>query len=91
MISKIKDCLKCWGGRDLTIAGRIQILKTLAVSKRCTNVSTMRTPLTQFLEHLNSIQKDLIWNNSCAKIEDCGIVVDYKEEDIKMLIFHPNS
>ena len=29
MISKIKNCLKCWGGRGLTIAGRIQIFKTL--------------------------------------------------------------
>ena len=30
MISKIKNCPKCWGGRGLTIAGRIQIFKTLA-------------------------------------------------------------
>ena len=33
MISKIKNCLKCWRGRGLTIAGRIQIFKTLAISK----------------------------------------------------------
>ena len=33
VISKIKDCLKCWEGRGLTIAGRIQIFKTLAIPR----------------------------------------------------------
>ena len=33
VISKIKACLKCWEGRCLTIAGRIQIFKTFAISK----------------------------------------------------------
>ena len=90
MISKIKNCLKCWGGRGVTIAGRIQIFKTLAISKTL-HISTMRTPPTQFLELLNSIQKDFIWNNSHAKIKHCSIIADYKEGGIKMLIFHPNS
>ena len=72
MISKIKDCLKCWEGRGLTIAGRIQISKTLYIS-------TMRNPPTQFLNLLNSIQKDFIWNKSRAKIKHCSIIADYKE------------
>ena len=82
MISKIKNCLKCWGGRGLTIAGRIQIFKTLAISKTL-YMSTMRTPPTQFLELLNSIQKDFIWNNSRAKIKHCSIIADYKEGGYK--------
>ena len=82
VISKIKNCLKCWGGRGLTIAGRIQIFKTLAISK-ILYMSTMRTPPTQFLELLNSIQKDFIWNNSRAKIKHCSIIADYKEGGYK--------
>ena len=78
MISKIRNCLKCWGGRGLTIAGRNQIFKTLAISKTL-YISTMRTPMTQFLELLNSIQKDFIWNTSCANIKHCNIIADYKE------------
>ena len=78
MISKIKNCLKCWEGRGLTIAGRIQMFKTLAISKTL-YMSTMRTPPTQFLELLNSIQKDFIWNNSHTKIKHCSIIADYKE------------
>ena len=39
----------------------------------------MRNPPTQFLNLLNSIQKDFIWNKSCAKIKHCSIIADYKE------------
>ena len=43
----------------------------------------MRTSPTQFLELLNSIQKDFIWNNSRAKIKHCSIIADYKERRYK--------
>ena len=82
VISKVKDYLKCWEGRGLTIAGRIQIFKTLAISKTL-YISTMRTPPTQFLNLLNSIQKDFIWNKSRAKIKHCSIIADYKEGGYK--------
>ena len=82
MISKIKNCLKCWGGIGLTIEGRIQIFKTLAISKTLC-MCTMRTPPTQFPELLNSIQKNFIWNNSRAKIKHCSIIADYKEGGYK--------
>ena len=78
MISKIKNCLKCWGGRGFTVADRIQIFKTLAISKTL-SMSTMRTPPTRFLELLSIIQKDFIWNNSHAKIKHCSIIADCKE------------
>ena len=43
----------------------------------------MRTPPTQFLVLLNSIQKDFLWNNSRAKIKHCSIIADYKEGGYK--------
>ena len=46
-------------------------------------MSTMRTPPTQFLELLNSIQKDFIWNNSSTKIKHCSIIADYKDGGYK--------
>ena len=79
VISKLKNCLKCWGGRVLTTEGRIQIL---AISKTL-YISTMRTPLTQFLELLSSIQKDFIWNKSSAKINHCSLIADFKEGGYK--------
>ena len=82
MISKIQDCLKCWEGRGLTVAGRIQIVKTLSISKTF-YISTMRNPPTHFLNLLNSIQKDFIWNKSQAKIKHCSIIADYKDGGYK--------
>ena len=77
VISKIKDCLKCWEGRGLTVAGRIQIFQTLAISKTL-YISTMRNPTTQFLNLPKSIQKDFIWDQSRAKIKHCSIIEDYR-------------
>ena len=43
----------------------------------------MRTIPTQFLNLLNSIQKDRIWNKSRAKIKHYSIMEDYKEGGYK--------
>ena len=45
-------------------------------------MSTMRTPSTQILELLNSIQKDFIRNNSHAKIEHCRMIADLQRGSI---------
>ena len=52
--------------------------KRLAISKTL-YMSTMRTPPTQLLQLLNSIQKDFIWNSSCANIKHRSFIADYKE------------
>ena len=35
IVDNIENCLNLWSSRDLTLAGRIQISKTLAISKAC--------------------------------------------------------
>ena len=42
----------------------------------------MRTAPTQFLEVLNGIQKDFIWNNSRAKIKHCSTIAEGGYKDI---------
>ena len=54
-------------------------------------MSTMKTPPTQFLEFLNSIQKEVMWNNSRAKIKHCSIMADYKEGGYKDIDIPSNS
>ena len=43
----------------------------------------MKNPPTHFLNLLDSIQKDFIWNKSRAKIKHCSIIADYKEGGYK--------
>ena len=84
IIGKMKSCLNCWRYRGLTIARRIQIFKTLAISK-VVYISTMKNPPRQFIEALSEVQQDFVWNKSCSKIKHSG---NYEEGGCtKMWIF----
>ena len=52
IISSVTDCLKTWKYRGLTLGGRIQILKSLALSK-IVYIGTMIDVSKQFIEQLN--------------------------------------
>ena len=74
----MKSCLNCWRYRDLTIAGRIQIFKTLAISK-VVYISTMKNLPRQFIEALNEVQQDFVWNKSRSKIKHSSLIGNYEE------------
>ena len=79
LISSVKDCLKTWKYRELTLGGRIQILKSLALSK-IVYIGTMIDVSKQFIEQLDSLQKDFIWNGRRPKIKHSTLIADYVEE-----------
>ena len=78
----MKNCLNCGSYRGLTIAGRIQIFKTLAISK-VVYISTMKNPPHQFIEALNEVQQDFVWNTSRPKIKHSRLVGNYEEGGYK--------
>ena len=78
----MKICLNCWRYRDLTIAGKIQIFKTLAISK-VVYISTMKNPPRQFIEALNEVQQDFVWNKSRSKIMYSSLIGNYEEGGYK--------
>ena len=82
LISSVKDCLKAWKYRGLTLGGRIQILKSLALSK-IVYIGTMIDVPKQFIEQLNSLQKDFIWNGRRPKIKNSTLIADYVEGGYK--------
>ena len=78
----MKCYLNCWSYRGLTIAGRIQIFKTLAISE-VVHISTMGNPLFQFIEALSEVQQDLVWNKSRPKIKHSSLIGNYEEGGYK--------
>ena len=54
--------------RDLSIVGRINIIKTLALSKLVFICSVISTPK-DFSKEVNRIVFDFIWNHKPAKIK----------------------
>ena len=82
IVDNIENCLNLWSSRDLTLAGRIQIFKTLAISK-AVYISTMKNPPSQFISIPNEIQQRFIWNKKRPKIKRSTLIGSYEEGGYK--------
>ena len=58
-LKPLNDVIRAWGSRGLSLAGKILVFKTLAVSELL-YVCTFKNPSTQIIESLNSIQKKFV-------------------------------
>ena len=76
------DVISAWESRGLSLAGKILVFKTLAVSELL-YVCTFKNSSTQIIESPNSIQKKFILSKKRPKIKHSQII---KMEDIKILI-----
>jgi len=68
VIQVIKNCLRIWNQRQLSLFGRIEIVKTLGISRLVYLLSLLPSP---GKDYLNIIEKELIqfiWNYKPAKI-----------------------
>ena len=68
--------------RELTLAGKIQSFKSLALSK-AVYVCSMTSPLQQFLDQLNLGKTNFIWPGKSAKIKHSTLIGSYAEEGYK--------
>ena len=82
IVEHIENCLNLWSSRDLTLAGRIQIFKTLAISE-AVYISTMKNTPSQFISILNEIQYRFIWNKTRPKIKHSTLIGSYEEGGYK--------
>ena len=58
IVDNIENCLNLWSSRDLTLAGRIQIFKALAISK-AVYISMMKNTPSQFIPIIMKFDRDL--------------------------------
>ena len=77
-----KNILSIWRLRGLSLSGRIQVFKALALSKAMF-ICTMKPYSKKFLDDLNEIQKDFIWRGRKPKIKHTSLIGDYREGGIK--------
>ena len=77
-----KNILSIWRLRRLSLAGRIQVFKALALSKAMF-ICTMKPYSKKFLDDLNEIQKDFIWRGHKPKIKHTSPIGDYSEGGMK--------
>ena len=76
-LKPLNEVIRAWEPRGLSLAGKILVFKTLAVSELLC-VCTFKNPSTQIIESLNSIKKKFIWSNKQPKIKHSTLIADYK-------------
>ena len=72
--------------RDLTLYGKIQIIKTLAFPKIIFICSVLLSPV-NFEKEINSLTFSFIWNNKPAKIKKLTLIADKIHGGLKMIDF----
>ena len=82
ILKPFSDAIRAWEPTGLSLAGKILVFKTLAVSKLL-YICTFKNPSTQKIESLNSIQKKFIWSKKRPKIKHPTLIADYKNEGYK--------
>ena len=89
--TSLKNCLNLkrhniWSSRDISLYGRVSIVKTLAISKLTFICSVLDTPK-GFTDEVNNIIVDYIWNYKYPKLKKTTIIKDKKKGGLNMLDF----
>ena len=82
------DCrtlLNIWKQRWLSLAGKIQVFKSLVASKPV-YLATMIPVPQNFCDTLKALHKDFIWSGKKPKIKHSTLIGDYCEGGLEMLI-----
>ena len=67
-IKDIKKLMNSYKKRNLTIMGKITVVKTMAVSKLIHILSVLPTPNKHFFKKINAIFSEFIWNSKTGKV-----------------------
>ena len=85
-LGSLKKTLSIWSRRDISIYGRINIVKTLALSKLVFICSVMETPK-NFAKEVDKITFDFIWNQKPAKIKKTTLIKKKSDGGLDMKDF----
>jgi len=85
-IIKLKNTLKNWKRRKLTLHGRIRIVKTPGLSKLIYNTSVIEIP-DSFVKEINKLTFNFIWEVKPAKIKGKTIISDISQGGLRMMDF----
>jgi hypothetical protein len=81
---EFKKVLDIWLQRNLSLIGKIAVLKSLAFSKIIYQCGVMVSP-PKFIEYVNTIAFNFVWHNKPEKIKRKTIIADYEKGGLKML------
>ena len=85
-MNKLEKTLNGWKRRKLTLPGRINIVKTLGLSKLIYNASVPSIPR-HLVKEINRIAFNFVWEGKPAKVKRSTIIREKKRGGLKMLDF----
>ena len=85
-ILSLEKTLNCWKRRNLTLLGRINIVKTLGLSILIYNTSVLTIP-EHFVKEINRLTFNFIWEDKRAKIKKTTIIRERQQGELKMIDF----
>ncbi len=83
-IGKMKSVLNMWKQRDLTLLGKISIVKSLALSKLVYVTTVLGPPPTNVVNDIEKTLFDFVWNGKRDKIKRATIIGDYNQGGLRM-------
>jgi len=84
-LEKIKKLLSTWSWRNLTIFGKLTVIKNLAIPMLVHLFRALPTPSEEFFKELENICYKFIWNNKPDKIRRSVLISNHVDGGIKML------
>ena len=79
----LEKCLNVWSSRDLTLYGKINIVKSLALSKLFFVAAVLPIP-DDFIKNVNKQVVEFIWNHKNPKIKKTTMIGEKKEGGLGM-------
>jgi len=83
-LNEIKQKLNIWRQRDLTIFGKILLIKSFALSQILYLTSALPLP-SKFVSELDEIIYSFLWNGKQHKVKKCVVIQNYYNGGQKMI------
>ena len=83
-LAEIKSTLQLWKGRNLTLLGKITLIKAFALSKLVYPFSVFPSPPEDFFKRLDQILYDFVWNGTPDKIKRKTLILPVTEGGLGM-------
>ncbi len=84
-IKSFQHCLNSWKKWNLTLIGKITVLKTFAFPKLIYPLTVLENPSTELITEINNIMYDFLWNGKPDKISRKLIIQTYENGGLKMI------
>ena len=90
-LAKIRDLIRIWQARKLTLFGKVTIIQTLLISQIIYRLSVLPSPKKEMTSELEKYLLEFLWNNKKHYLDQNIIKLDLEKGGIRMVDFKLKS